>query len=61
MCPKVAISADCAYMNESSSNQDTGTKVLAEEEDLGRNLHPLDLLRNHRETGAEDGSSEHND
>lgn len=48
-------------MNESSSDQDTGTKVLAEEEDLGRNLHPLDLLRNHRETGAEDGGTEHND
>ena len=48
-------------MNEGSSNQDTGTKVLAEEEDLGRNLHPLDLLRNHWEAGAEDGGNEHND
>lgn len=48
-------------MNESRSNQNTGTKVLAEEEDLRGNLHPLDLLGNHWETTATNGSKEDND
>ena len=48
-------------MNESGCNQNTGTEVLAEEEDWRRNLHPLDLLRHHWETGAEDGSKEDNE
>jgi hypothetical protein len=48
-------------MNERSSNQDTSTKVLAEEEDLGGNLHPLDLLRNHRKSSTSYGGGEDND
>lgn len=51
----------CTYMYECSRNQDTGTKVLAEEEHLGRNLHPLDLLRNNWKSTSSDGCSEHND
>lgn len=48
-------------MNESGGNQNTGTKVLAEEEDRRRNLHPLDLLGHDWEAGAENGSKENND
>lgn len=48
-------------MDKSSGNQDTGTKVLAEEEDIRGNLHPLDLLGNDRETGTEDGCEKDND
>jgi hypothetical protein len=61
MCTKPSLSMTFTYMNESGSNQDTSTKVLAEEEDFRWDLHPLDFLRNHWEAGAEDGSKEDND
>jgi hypothetical protein len=48
-------------MNESSSNQDTGTEMLAEEEHFRRDLHPLDLLCDDWETTSSDRSSEYND
>ena len=48
-------------MNESSSNKNSSTEVLAEEEDLWWDLHPLDLLCHYWETSTEDGSNEHND
>jgi hypothetical protein len=41
-------------MNESSGNQDTGTKVLAEEKYGRWDLHPFDLLRYYWKSGAED-------
>lgn len=43
-------------MDESRCNQNTGAKVLAGKEDLGRNLHPLYLLGHNRETGPKKGS-----
>ena len=48
-------------MNKSSSNKDTGTKVLAKEENFRWDLHPCDLLCNYWETGAEDRREEHDD
>jgi hypothetical protein len=48
-------------MNESSSDQDTSTEVLAEEEDLRGDFHPLDLFSNDWEAGTKDGSKKHND
>ena len=50
-----------AYMNESRGDEYTSTKVLAEEEDLGRDAQPLDLLCYHRETGACSTGKEDND
>ena len=47
-------------MDEGSSNQDTSTEVLAEEEDFRRDLHPLDLIGDDREATASDGGEEHN-
>jgi hypothetical protein len=48
-------------MDESSGDKDTGTKMLAEEEDLRGNLHPLDLFGHDWETATTDGSEEDND
>lgn len=48
-------------MDKGGSNQDTGTEMLAEEEDGGGNLHPLDLLSHDRETTASNTSEEDND
>jgi len=45
-------------MDKGSGNQDTGTKVLAEEEDWGWDLHPLDLLCHDWETSTEGGGKE---
>jgi hypothetical protein len=41
-------------MDKGGCNQDTGTEVLTEEENLGGNLHPLDLRSNNGETTATD-------
>jgi hypothetical protein len=48
-------------MNECSGDQNTGTKMLAEEEDLGWDVHPLDLLRYYRETASSDTGREDDD
>ena len=48
-------------MDKGSGDEHTSTKVLAEEEDLWWDLHPLDLLCHYWETSTEDGSNEHND
>jgi hypothetical protein len=39
-------------MNESSSNQDSSTEMLASKEDLGRHLEPLYPLRSDGEASA---------
>lgn len=48
-------------MDESSSNKHTGTEVLAEEEDLWWDFHPLDFFRNDWESAATNGSKEDDD
>jgi hypothetical protein len=48
-------------MDESGGDEDTGTEVLAEEEDLRWNLHPLDLLCYDRKAAATNRGKEHND
>lgn len=42
------------YMDESSGDQNTSTEVLAEEEELRWDLHPLDLLCHDWETTSTD-------
>jgi hypothetical protein len=49
------------HMNESRSNQHTGTEVLAEEEYWRWDLHPLDLFCYDWKPSTEDGSKKHND
>jgi hypothetical protein len=39
-------------MNEGRRYEDTGSEVFAGEEDLGRDLHPLHLLRDDGESSA---------
>lgn len=46
------------YMDESSGDQDTGTKVLTEEEDLWRDIHPLNFLGHYWETASSDTGDE---
>lgn len=48
-------------MNESSSDQDTSTEMLAEEEDFRGDFHPLDFLSNDWEAGTKNGGKKHND
>lgn len=48
-------------MDKSSGDQDTGTEVLAKEEHLGRNVHPLDLLRYDRKASSSDTGCKHDD
>ena len=48
-------------MDKSSGDQNTGTEMLAEEEDLGWDVHPLDLLRYYRETTSSDTGRENDD
>jgi hypothetical protein len=48
-------------MDESSGNEDTGTEMLAEEENLRWDLHPLDLLCYDWEATATDRGKENND
>lgn len=48
-------------MNEGSGDKDTGTKMLAEEEHLWRDFHPLHFLCDHGEASTSNGCSEHND
>lgn len=48
-------------MDEGSCNQDTSTEMLGEEEDLWRDLHPLDLLGYHWETCTTDRGEEDDD
>lgn len=42
-------------MHERCRDEHTCTEMLACEKDLGRNLHPLDLLGHNGETGAWNG------
>jgi len=46
-------------MDESCSYKHPCTEVLAEEESVRRNLHPLDLLSNDGESGAADTGKKH--
>ena len=48
-------------MDKGSSNQHTGTKVLGEEEDLGGDVQPLDLLRHNGETTSSNTGEEDDD
>jgi hypothetical protein len=48
-------------MDESSSNENTSTEMLAEEEDLWWDLHPLDLLCNDGKATTTNGRKEHDD
>jgi hypothetical protein len=48
-------------MDESSSNENTSTEMLAKEEDLWWDLHPLDLLCNDRKATTTNGRKEYND
>lgn len=48
-------------MDEGSGNQDTCTKVLGKEKDLGRDVHPRYFLCHYREATSTSTSNEHND
>lgn len=48
-------------MDKCSSNEDTGAKVLAKEEGLRWDVHPLDLLSHDWEATSYDAGKEHND
>ena len=48
-------------MNKGGGDENTGAKVLAREEDLLRDLQPLDPLRYHGKAGSKDGGSEDED
>ena len=48
-------------MYESGGDENTGTEVLAEEEERRGNLHPLDLLGDHGETATTNTGEEDND
>lgn len=48
-------------MNKGSSDKNTSTEVLTEEEDLRGDLHPLDFLRDDRKSATSDGRSKHDD
>ena len=48
-------------MNKGSSDQNTSTEMLAEEEHPWWNLHPLDLLCNNGKPTTKNGSEEYND
>ena len=48
-------------MDKGCCDQNTSTEMFTEEENLGVNLHPLDLLGNDWETTASDGSEEDDD
>ena len=61
MVPSHSLDVVCTYMNESRSNQYTGTEVLAEEEYWRWDLHPLDLFCYYWKPSTEDGSKEYND
>jgi hypothetical protein len=41
-----------AYMDEGGRDQNAGTEVLAGEENLGGDLDPSNLLRDHGESGS---------
>lgn len=41
-----------AYMHKCCGYENACSEMLTGEEDFGRNLHPLDLLCNHREARA---------
>lgn len=56
-----AVSILATHMNERGSDENTGTKMLAEEENLGRNFHPLDLLGDDRKATAAYRCNEDND
>lgn len=55
------LSTGRTYMDECSSNQNTSTKVLAEEEDAWRDLHPLDFLRDNWKSTATNRGYEDDD
>lgn len=48
-------------MDKCSRDQNTSTEVFAEEEDGWWDLHPLDLLRDDRESTTANGGYENND
>ena len=48
-------------MDECGGDEDTGTKVLAEEEDLRWNLHPLNLLCYYWKATASNRGKENDD
>jgi hypothetical protein len=48
-------------MDERRSDQNTSTEVFAEEENLRRDLHPLDLLCDNWKSSTSDGGGENDD
>jgi hypothetical protein len=48
-------------MNESCSDQDTGTEMLAEEEKLWWDLHPSDFFGYNRKTATTNRREENDD